>query len=181
MCDPVSISAAAMVASTGLSIYSGIQSANGQRAAGAANQKYYYYLAGLSEEEAAKAQEQSARDQTTIDIASKGVRSSQRAVMAANGVGGGSVTAEDLLRDTFNTAELDKMAVRYNADSISNSKYAEAKGYRMAGANTLQAANINADTTLLTTASSVASRWLEYGSAAGWGRKAKVPAKAGKV
>lgn len=173
MCDPVSLAAGGMVLSTGVSVYAGLEAAKGQKEIAKSNKAYYYYLASLSDKEAGMALTQGARDQNTISVAERGVESSQRAIMAANGVGAGSVTAEDLIKNTFNQAELDKMAVRYNANVTAWNKKNEASSYRMAGNNAVTAGNINADTTLLTTASSVADKWINYGTSGGFKLKSK--------
>jgi hypothetical protein len=78
-----------------------------------------------------------------------------------------------VLKDTINQANLDELAIRYDADLAVWDKKNEAKSLRVAGDNALQAGNINANTTLLTSASTVASKWLDYGSAAGWGLSSK--------
>ena len=47
-----------------------------------------------------------------------GVRGTQKAVLAANGMGD-SVTAADIALDTFDKAKMDEIAIRYNADAKS--------------------------------------------------------------
>lgn len=45
------------------------------------------------------------------------VRGTQKAVSAAAGVGGGSVTQADIELDTLEKAKMDELAIRYNADA----------------------------------------------------------------
>jgi hypothetical protein len=167
MCDPISASVM-MGASTGLSIFGGLQAALQQRKAAEAQKKYYYFQADQSDKEAQLAIEAGMREADTIRRSAKGVTASQRAAMAASGVGAGSVTAEDVARDTFNRSEMDALVVRYNADLQGWSKRLQARSYRMAGDNALTAGNINADTTLLTTATGVADSWAKFGDSRGW-------------
>ena len=94
----------------------------------------------------------------------------QKGILAAQGVGGGSVSAADIASSTFNTAELDRQAIRYNADSkawgIRNNADFETwnlgnqkNQFLMAGKNAATAGTINAGASLLNTASSVANSY----------------------
>ncbi|CAK0756654.1 conserved hypothetical protein [Gammaproteobacteria bacterium] len=167
-----------MGVSTGLSVYGGLQAADNTRKAAEANKKYYYSLADTSEQGAKQDIVSGMRDQNTIALSEKSVEASQRAAMAAAGVGSGSVTAEDIIKETFNKAELDKMTVRYNANMSALAKKQQAGQYRMAGDNAIQAGNINADTTLLTSATGVANNWINFGNQKGWFNKSSAPAAA---
>lgn len=51
----------------------------------------------------------------------------QKAALAAQGIGGGSVTAEDIASSTFDKAKLDQVALKYNADLKSYEIQEEAK------------------------------------------------------
>lgn len=154
--------------STGLSIYGSLKAAADQRKAAAASKKYYYYVADLTEESARADIESGMNEITDIDKAEKAMESRQRAVMAASGVGAGSVTAEDILKDTVNRATMDEMTIRFNANSAAKSKIAQAKSYRVAGDNAVAAGDINANTTLITGATGVANNWLNFGNSRGW-------------
>jgi len=171
----------------------GQKAAQGQRDLGNANNQYYQELANDTEAQIgtgfATARRQvgyntqaanknitaltanAARDTATIERASRKTAGSQTAAFAANGVELGSATAEDVARDSFDAAALDKLAIRYNTDNkigiiaqAANQKNWElmtqadlqaqnlkrqAANYRRAGKYGVQAANINADTTLL--------------------------------
>ena len=99
----------------------------------------------------------------------------QKGILAAQGVGGGSVTAADIASSTFDTALLDRQAIKYNADSrawamkngleaetwnISNNAEnsawnlnSQSKQYKLAGKYAAQAGYINAGSSLLQGAS----------------------------
>ncbi len=88
---------------------------------------YYNALAKTNDEQAGlvertgeqnvnAVQDQAARDAKVVFDDGRRVEGSQKAALAANGVGGGSVTAEDLARETFSQNTADEMAVRHTAD-----------------------------------------------------------------
>jgi hypothetical protein len=168
----------------GAQVVGGIASADASEKQGRSQQRYYDYLAGQNEI-TAKETLKAADQQTTFiqdDAAgqTKLVRASgrlaagaQRAALAANGVSLSSVSAEDLARDSFNREELDAEAVRHNADTKSyetqmqasmtaKSLRSQAVGYRMGGANAAEAGRLNAQTSLLGTATSVANTYYGY-------------------
>ena len=97
----------------------------------------------------------------------------QKGMLAAQGVGGGSVTEADIMESTLDTAELDREAIRYNADSRSwaikeGANFGawdlanQSNQYTMAGKNAARAGNIGATASLLQGASQVAG--IGYGS-----------------
>lgn len=194
------------IASVGVQVAGGIQAAQAQAQQGRNNKDYYYELADINEEQADEqrgvAERQVAyntkvansnitslnanasRDTMTIERASRQVSGAQTAAGAASGVEAGSATAEDIARDTFDKASLDKMAIRYNTDNkIGNIALTsninswetmnqadlnarnlrrQAKAYRRAGDLGVSAGNINANTTLLTTAGTALSSAYSY-------------------
>jgi len=112
----------------------------------------------------------------------------QKAVIAANGIGGGSVTAADIAADTFDEAKKDEIAIRYGADvksanitneannriwGINNDTANEIWGldaqsaeYDMAAKNSRISSYINAGTSIMDSATSMArTKMLVPGSA----------------
>lgn len=148
---------------------------------GRAKRKYYEYLAAGSEQQAAlvekAGEEQASLFQDEAARATKAVKqegdktlATQKTVMATNGVGPGSATAEDLTRDTISKEKLDEMAIRYSADSkaYATKKAAafqaadlrnQADQYRRAGKNAFDEGILGTYTSLLSGASSVASNY----------------------
>lgn len=146
--------AAALPAAIGLQVTGAVFGAYSAERAGLAQEGYYRYLASTAETNARLAEitgEQQAR--TVQDVAAqefarlgRGVRrveGAQRAAGAAAGISG-SVTAEDIARDTEATARLEEMAIRFNADTQSAeilrqaglsafNLRSEAAGFRAAG------------------------------------------------
>lgn len=153
----------------------GAVSAYGSYAQGQAQKKMNQYQADIAEQQAkieARTADQNitaVQDQAAMeakrqrrDIAM--LEGEQKGVLAAQGVGGGSVTSNDITRSTDVTAEEDAIAIRYNADykswalktgadfntwDLSNQK----NQYLMAGSNAARAGAINATSSLISSAS----------------------------
>lgn len=100
----------------------------------------------------------------------------QRAAAAATGAGAGSVTAQDIATDTATKSDLDQLAIRFNADAESafaieesnNKAWAlreQAKLYRTSGKNARRASRVNAVSSLLGSASTVADSGIRYRNA----------------
>jgi hypothetical protein len=170
--------AAAIPAAIGLQVGGSLLSAEAGKTASLAQEGYYRTLANNAENNAMLAEVAGERQATNVRDAaaatyaqhlrgSKKLTGAQRAAAGAAGISG-SVTAEDIARDTANTASLDEMAIRFNADSAADEVLrnagltalnlrAEADGYRMSGAEAKRAGKINYATTLIGGATSVAS------------------------
>jgi hypothetical protein len=175
---------ALMGVSTGLQIFGGIQQAKALREQGRAQQRYYHFLADQNEADAAKILKESEQQVTAIQDAGaretaglkrvvSEVRGAQATTLAASGVGGGSVTAEDIARDTLRKENMDEMVIRFNADSraYETRKSAVDKAHklrvnaifnRMGGANVNDASRRDMVTSLLDTATSVGSNWASW-------------------
>lgn len=186
MCDPVTLGTLAVV-SIGATIGSGIYSANQQNKAGKAQQGYYNYIAdqeeasakaalAVGERNATLAQDAGAREAADAKRASLRFGATQQAALAANGVGGGSVTAADIAGDAFDKAKLDEIAIQYNANSkaaeaITDANYKswdfknQANLSRLSGVNARRAGAAQANATLFSTASSVATQAAGFGFA----------------
>jgi len=130
MCDPISITAVAVITTAG------VTKAVGQKAEGEATANMYEYQAALARQNQVLVQQQrdaqvSAIEDTaqsnitaTQDVAalesnrlSRSVAElsgTQRATIGALGIGG--VTAADIVKSSFDKANLDQLALRYNAN-----------------------------------------------------------------
>lgn len=97
----------------------------------------------------------------------------QRAAEGANGIGG-SVTAQNIASDTIDKAELDKEAIRFNADTKASAAKTDAAmsayGLRtqasedqIAGTDAVDASRLNAASSILGSAGSLASMWYRSG------------------
>lgn len=122
MCAP-----ALIVGAMGMQLGGAAYTAYQQNQAGKESQKYYNYLADQNKVAAGEAKKQGDREATAAQTEGafeskrlgRNVRqfaASQIAAAAANNIGGGSVTTQDLALDTFEKGKLDQMAIRYNAD-----------------------------------------------------------------
>jgi len=171
MCDPVSAGIGLTVASSGLSAF-------GAYKAGQAEYDYNKYLAANNRAEAGLVQKQgelnaglaSKESAENLDLVRKNasqIEGAQKAVLGAN-MGGGSVTAQDLVSDTYSKSKLDEMTIKYNADlkawralnEASLKKWAleeQAKGYEYAGKNARYAGKIGAFSSLIGGATQVAN------------------------
>jgi hypothetical protein len=173
----------------GIQAAGGVASASGQQAATGQQADYYNYLGDLDRYEAkiveARAERESgyiidkaAKDTAAVSTLEAAVLGSQQATSAAAGVGSGSVTSEDLARDAINQADLDKAAIRYNADvgvfetqttakGTAASLRARAKSFGTAAKSARSAGRFNFFTSILGTAESVSSQYsnLKYSGA----------------
>jgi len=183
-CDPTAgIATAAVYSAIGWAM-AGTAAAGGytayaQTQAGKAQQARNEYDASLAERQAEltrrTAEQNKTLEQANAAEASKTLaqrtaelEGKQRATAAASGIGGGSVTTADIAADTVTKAKLDEAALRYNADINTWAIEEETRGnewmlknrakqYRIAGKNAVDASKIAATSTLLNTATSVAS------------------------
>ena len=168
---------AATVAAGGMAAYGAYQQ-------GQSGKKMYGYQASVAQQQQDLINQTAERNISSVQEGAKfetktkqrevaQVEGMQKATLAAQGVGGGSVTAADIAKSTFDTAKLDEIAIRYNADSKAwgiqnNAMYqtwdleSQRKGYLMAGKNAARAGNINAASSLLSTASQVGGIYLKY-------------------
>ena len=178
MCTPE------MAASMGIQVAGGALSYEAERQTAKAKESYYNYLAGQNEAQArtiaargeqtaTSIAETSAIDEANLNRSAKRVAGAQKAALGASGIGAGSVTAEDIVRDTAKTHELDVNALRFDADSrIWSARTAaadqakalrdQAAQFRYAGANARYAGDIKTTASLLGTATSVADTWYRW-------------------
>lgn len=177
MCNPAFMAMGVQGTGAGLNAYGAIQ-------AGKSQADYYSFLASQNNKQAIDVEKAGTADitgvqtQAELTTAQKArdearVEGSQRAAAAANGVGGGSVTSQDIAKDTVNTATRDADAIRYNADIKSfeigqNTKLQagalrdQASQFGQAGINATKAGGLNAVSSLLNGATSVASNWYQW-------------------
>ena len=171
-------SIAVSAVSTGMTMY-------GSYAQGKAQQKMNQYNADVAIRQAEIDKRNAETNITMVQDTAKSqaklqrrnvavIEGEQKGILAAQGVGGGSVTAADIMKTTLDTAELDRQAIRYNADSKA---YAiktgsdfntwnldqQSRGYNMAGKNAMRAGKINTVSSLLSGASQIASTGMTYG------------------
>lgn len=191
MCAPL----LAVAAVAGLQMGGAAYSANQQNQDGKESQKYYNYLADQNSIAAKAAKKQgemessAAQTQGAFEAKRQGrdVRqfaASQLAAAAANGIGGGSVTTQDLALDTFEKGKLDEMAIRFNADQKSwaaqtGADYKawdyenQATQNRISGVQARRTASRQANATLLSGATQAAGSFMTYGMYGGGGTAAK--------
>lgn len=127
MCSPA---AAMFGTSMGLQAIGGYMSYNNIKAQGDATGAYYDMLAKQNEYDAKTVRERAKQqegeiqyaaslDENKISAETKKLEGRQKTVMAANGVFGDSVTAQDIARDTVTKEAMDKAVIRYNANTKS--------------------------------------------------------------
>lgn len=175
MCTPLLALGAVAAATTAAG---GAYSASQQNQAGKSQQAYYNYIADQNKQAAdyalkiGEARDTASQNQGALESAkhARDVASfsaSQKAIMAANGLASDSVTATDITGDTFDKGKLDEMMIRYNADQRSweaktGAAYQswdlnnQSTMNRFAGINARRAGAANANSTLFSTAASVA-------------------------
>lgn len=168
----VATAIALIAVSTGVSAYGSYQQ-------GQAQKKMYQYQADVAAQQAEIDKKVAEQNITTVqaEAATKTkqlrrdvavLEGAQKGMLAAQGVGGGSVTAADIAASTFDTAELDRKAIRYNADYKSwalktGSEYAgwdllnQRNQYLMAGKQAAKAGSIGMTSSILQGASQIAT------------------------
>lgn len=179
MCLPVAALATIAVVS---SVASGAAAAYGSYQQGQAGKAMNDYQAAVAGQQAVLAQRNADQNSTLASIqgaddsqvaARKAaqVAGSQQAAEAANGTAG-SVTATDVAVDSFDTAKLDQQNIQYNtalkqwgyANQNTGQQFdlaSEANQDRVAGSNAALSGDIGVGTSLLSTASQVASSSLQ--------------------
>jgi hypothetical protein len=173
-------------------VATGVYAMSAQNTAGKTQNTLYQNQAAYRAQQAEIARKAATRNITSTqlqasqeakEIAARAgvVEGSQKAALAASGVGSGSVTAADIVADTFDKAKLDEIALRYNADSRSEeyenqgrngiwTAGAEGVQLRAAGKNAIKESRVNQTSTALSTATSVGNTLT---TAYGYGGKKK--------
>jgi hypothetical protein len=172
MCNPAAIG-------MGAQAFGGIMSARNYEAQGDMQSNYYKYLAKQKENEAGLTLTTAEKNVTAIQDAATQQKKdwaqglaktegAQRVAMAASGVTG--VTAEDLIKDTFDRAKMDELAIQYNADMRSWEARqgaqmqaldlrSKANEFSLSATNAKFAGRLNAQASLLGGAGNVANTW----------------------
>lgn len=171
-----------LVGTTAATLASGGLAAYGAYAQGQSQKNLYNYQAEINKRQAELINQTTEQNVSATQEAAKfesknekrsiaQLEGAQKAALAANGVGGGSVTAADIAGSTFDTAKLDELAIRYNADQRSwglknNAAYQtwdldnQRKQYLISAKNASTAGTMNAFSSLLGTASTVGNNYL---------------------
>lgn len=164
-----------------VTLFGGIISAIGQNQKAQSNKRYNDFMASTADEQATEVRETSAiarrmitagasRSSQKAAVTSKMALGAQRAAAAASGLGGGSVTAENLAIDEANKSVLDDIYIRFQADQqkainerdelAQERGYArQAQAYRMAGDAAVAGGGWNTAGTMLGAASQAADIW----------------------
>ena len=170
--------AAAIPIMIGAQVVGGIQGAKGGIQAGKDQKNYYDYLAATSKTNAGLALAEGESDVNTLgeeefsqekalQTQGRAVVGAQKTALAGGGAGVGSKTGEQLVADTADKVNLNEQALQYNADvKMKNARLSastqalnynsQAAGYELAGKNAIRASNINAFSSLLSTAGQTA-------------------------
>ena len=150
--------------------------AQGQRHAAESKAAEYEYQAKIDENnrnvalwKSADAKARGQKEEAALRVKVAALKGRQRSALAASGVEVGSGSALDILGDTAALGELDALTIRSNAeresyeqDVVASNLQANAGMKRMGAQNSRIAGKIGAQTSLLTGAGSVASKWQNY-------------------
>lgn len=150
--------------------------AAGQRQAAEAKAQEMEYQAQVDENnrkvaewKAADARARGAKEEAALRVKVAALKGRQRSALAASGVEVGSGSALDILGDTAALGELDALTIRSNAEReeyeqkvVASNLSANAGLKRMGANNARIAGKMNARTSLLQGAGSVASKWYDY-------------------
>lgn len=162
MCFPV----AAMVAATVLSAVVGIGQAQGQRAAGKAEQQIAENNARLSEQQGKDAAILGARDSEQAAWRTRAMIGTQKAAIAANGLDMDVGTPLDILGQTALFGGADQSAIAMDAARKAWGFNAEALNYRNQGAQARWQGNQASKLTILSTLGSTLNSFgsMKFGS-----------------
>jgi hypothetical protein len=150
--------------------------AKGQRHAAESKAAEYEYQAKIDENnrnvalwKSADAKARGQKEEAALRVKVAALKGRQRSALAASGVEVGSGSALDILGDTAALGELDALTIRSNAeresyeqDVVASNLQANAGMKRMGAQNSRIAGKIGAQTSLLTGAGNVASKWYDY-------------------
>lgn len=176
MADPVSLGAI----SIGLSAGGSLASAFGAQSKGKAAQQMYNYQAGIADfrkkialqnrDYALQVGESQAQ---RYGLKAAATQATTRAVEGASGIDVGSGSKAAVIKSEQKVAAMDMATIRNNAARTAYGYMVEATGeeaqaglYRLAGTNARKAGNIDMASSLISGATSVASKWYQ-GSSAG--------------
>jgi len=157
--------------------------AQGQRHAAAAKANEYRYQAQVDDNnrkvalwKAQDAKDRGAKEEAAFRTKVAQLKGRQKSALAASGVEIGDGSALDILGDTAALGELDALTIRSNAEreayeqKVNASNLAANAGMKRMGAtNSLIAGKINATTSLLSGAGSIASKWANYSTSGSYG------------
>ena len=155
MCEPTTI---ALVATA----VAGTTQAVGQYQQGQVAKQMANYNATMAEYAAQDAQRRGEEDAQAIQRKAAGLKGTQRAMMAARGLDLGVGTAAEIQDQTDFFGEMDAATARGNAAREAWSMRAKGEQERFGGRMAARNANMQAFSTLLGTAGSVAGKWNTY-------------------
>jgi hypothetical protein len=182
MADPVTTGMAAV--GMGTSIFGAITGAQGARASGAAAQQMGMYQVGVAQMNARIARQNAeyADFQGEKEAHNYGMQAAQRmghikAAQGASGLDVNSGSAKDVQDSQSMVTSMDLAQLRQNAAKAAYDYRAqasafdiEAMGAAMGAQNAVSASRINATTSIISGAASVADRWMQGRQVGLWGR-----------
>lgn len=155
MCEPTTI---ALVATA----VAGTTAAVGQYQQGQVAKQMANYNATMAEYAAQDAQRRGEQEAQSIQRKAAGLKGTQRAMMASRGLDLGTGTPAEILDQTDFFAETDVATARGNAAREAWTMRAKGDQERFGGRMAARNANMQAFSTLLGTAGSVAGKWNTY-------------------
>lgn len=156
MCEPTTIMLAATLASGAIAVKGAYDQGQVAKQVGRNNQIMAEYAAQDS-------LRQGEEDAIRLRQRTSTIKGAQRASMAAKGLDLGVGTAAELQDQTDFFGETDQATARANAQRNAWSARAGGANARAQGDAGAQQGNLQAFSTLLSTASSVSSKWQDYG------------------
>ncbi|MBP2652632.1 MAG: hypothetical protein H6Q73_201 [Firmicutes bacterium] len=168
--------AAATIASSLVSAVAGVQSAKSQSSAYAQQAKIAENNAARAESQAANVARSGADQEQQIRKQGNAMMGKQTAMYGASNIDTNSGSAQDVIQSTDYENLMDALTVRHNtANSVygleteAQSDRSQASAYRTAASNATKAGWLNAGTSLLTGATTLASEYNKYQSTGGTG------------
>jgi hypothetical protein len=153
---------AAQALTLGATLGSGVMAAGSMYQQGQMQKQVAANNATMAEYAALDAQRRGEQDAQSIQRKAAGLKGTQRAMMASRGLDLGTGTPAEILDQTDFFAETDVATARGNAARDAWSYRAQAQDLRQQGNFAARNANLQAFSTLLGSAGSVADKWSVY-------------------
>lgn len=150
------------VASIGLKIFGALSGAKSKRKQAAESRKVAEYNADQLDIDAKRVRNKALQDDQDLRLRFAGVKSSQRARLAANGVFVDSGTASTIQRDTDFMKELGSYRIRTAAEEQARTLEERAEQNRESGQAIFEAGQNAATGQLIAGAGQVAATWYNY-------------------
>jgi hypothetical protein len=137
----------------------GIMQSLAEQRQGQQTSNFYNYMAQQQNNQAMSERQQGISQAVSYDRNAQQFRGSQIAAMAANGVDGSSVSAQNVIGDTAAKQKLDEDTILYNANLRAQANNNQAAVYQAGAKNAASAGNSKAFGSLIGSSGAINNTW----------------------